>query len=73
MTECMQTCQKYKSRAPGLQDENHLNYLLQHIADHIFMPGTTSFYHAEVGQAFWMGITDVEEEGKWVDWYTGQV
>ena len=75
MTECMQTCQKYqKSRSPYLTDSISINNHLANIADFAFQPGTSKFYdELEVSESFWISITDVQEEGKWLDWYTNEV
>ena len=75
MTECMQTCQKFqKSRSPHLTDSTSVNNMMANIAEFAYQPGTTKYYDdLRYGEAMWISVTDVQEEGKWLDWYTNEV
>ena len=75
MTECMQTCQKFqKSRSPQLFDYDSMINMMTYIAEFVYKPGTTEYFDESLyGEAFWTSITDINEEGKWLDWYTNKV
>ena len=62
----MQTCQKYSnSRAPVLESSEEFevfNKKAWDFEDNVFPGG-----------AWWMSVSDVEEDGVWRDWYTTEI
>ena len=69
----MQTCQKLEnSRVPKLTNVQEMEIYLQKIAEMYYIPGTSKYYPGAVSETVWMAITDKMEEGKWIDWYTGE-
>ena len=73
MSECMQTCQKFqKSRGPYVSDINTMNSFVDRVSEIFYKPGTREYYFNALG-AIWMSMTDENEEGKWLDWYTKEV
>ena len=64
MESCMHHCQKVRNRAPSVVTEGQWQAVREFAA--------TKLYDAGHSVELWMSVTDMEEEGVWRDFYTGE-
>ena len=71
MMECMQTCQKMQNaRSPKLENVDEMFVFLKKIAEIVYQPGTQTLFPNALGSSVWSSLSDAEEEGHWMDWYS---
>ena len=70
MSDCMYHCQKLGGRAPNVVNEEQWQEVQRFVKLNFFGKKDDMLQSLE---GLWMSVTDAKEEGKWRDFYTGEM